>query len=270
MKILRTKHDLKEAIYKIKNLGFVPTMGSIHNGHISLVKKSKAKCNKTLVSIFVNPKQFNSKKDFKNYPRNIIKDINILKKLNVNFAFIPTSREIFSETIVKKNKLLKKHKVLCAKFRKGHFEGVLDIMDRFIKLINPRYTFMGEKDFQQLFLVNKLICKKYKNKIFPCKTVRDKNYLALSSRNSLLTKKQISKASKISRYLFKLKSSLKRDDNLHNFILTKKKELQKKFDVKIDYLEARNEKNLTTLIKNKKIRLFIAYYINKIRLIDNF
>ena len=270
MKVLRTKHDLKEAICKIKNLGFVPTMGSIHNGHISLIKKSKHKCNKTLVSIYVNPKQFNSRKDFSKYPRNITKDLKILKKLKVNFVFTPSTKEIFNEKRKKKIVLPNNHKILCAKFRKGHFEGVLDVMDRFIKLINPKYTFMGEKDFQQLFLVNKFIGKKYKNKIYACRTVRDKNFLALSSRNFLLSKNEFNKAGLIAKYLSKLKSSLKKNNEDHNDILIKKKELQKKFNIKIDYLEVRNEKNLTSLIKNKKIRLFVAYYINKVRLIDNF
>ena len=270
MKILRTKNDLKEAIYKIKNLGFVPTMGSIHNGHVSLIKKSKIKCDKTLVSIYVNPKQFNNKKDFADYPRNRIKDLNILKKLNVNFVFMPSTKEIFNEKRVKKIVLPKNQKILCAKFRKGHFEGVLDIMDRLIKLINPRYTFMGEKDFQQLFLVNKFIGKKYKNIILSCKTVRNKNFLPLSSRNFLLSKKDLKQAGQISKYLFKIKFSLKKNNKINNYLLNKKKELQKKFNIKIDYLEIRNEKNLTTLTKNKKIRLFVAYYINKVRLIDNF
>ena len=270
MKILRTKHDLKEAINKIKNLGFVPTMGSMHNGHISLIKKSKLKCNKTLVSIYINPKQFNNKKDFSKYPRDIKRDLKILKKHKVNFVFTPSTKEIFKEKITKKIILPNNQKILCAKFRKGHFEGVLDIMDRFIKLINPKYTFMGEKDFQQLFLVNKFIGKKYKKKIYPCRTVRDKNFLALSSRNYLLSKNELNKAGQIAKYLFKLKSSLKKNKHIHNNILIKKKELQKKFNIKIDYLEVRNEKNLTALTKNKKIKLFVAYYINKVRLIDNF
>ena len=270
MKILRTNRDLKEAINKIKNLGFVPTMGLIHNGHISLIKESKLKCNKTLVSIYVNPKQFNNKKDFSTYPRNITKDLKILKKHKVNFVFTPSAKEIFKERRIKKIVLPNNQKILCAKFRKGHFEGVLDVMDRFLKLINPKYTFMGEKDFQQLFLVKKLINKKYKNKIYSCKTVRDKNFLALSSRNYLLSKNELKKAGQISKYLFKLKSYLMKKNQTNNNILTKKKELQKKFNIKIDYLEARNEKNLTILTKNKKNRLFVAYYVNKVRLIDNF
>ena len=270
MKILRTNRDLKEAIKKIRNLGFVPTMGSIHNGHISLIKKSKLKCNKTLVSIYVNPKQFNKKKDFSSYPRNITKDLKILKKNKVNFIFTPSTKEIFKQKRIKRIVLPNNQKILCAKFRKGHFEGVLDIMDRFIKLINPKYTFMGQKDFQQLFLVRKFINKKYKNKIYACKTVRDKNFLALSSRNYLLSKSELNKAGQIARYLYKLKLYLKKKNQNNNYILTKKKELQKKFNIKIDYLELRNEKNLTTLSKDKKNRLFIAYYINKVRLIDNF
>ena len=212
----------------------------------------------------------NRKKDFISYPRNLTKDLKILKKLKVNFVFIPSTKEIFNNKRTKKIVLPKNQKILCAKFRKGHFEGVLDIMDRFIKLINPKYTFMGEKDFQQLFLVKKFIGKKYKNKIYPCRTVRDKNFLALSSRNYLLSKNELNKAGQIAKYLFKLKSSLKNISQTHNNILIKKKELQKKFNIKIDYLEVRNEKNLTALTKNKKIKLFVAYYINKVRLIDNF
>jgi len=270
MKILRTKNDLKEATSKIMNLGFVPTMGSLHNGHISLIKKSKLICNRTLVSIYVNPKQFNNKKDFSKYPKNIARDLNILKKLRTDFVFTPSTKEIYKEKRIKKVTLPNKYKVLCAKSRKGHFEGVLDIMDRFIKLINPKYTFMGEKDFQQLFLVNKFIGKKYKNKIVPCRTVRAKNFLALSSRNSFLSRNHLTKAGQMAKDLLNFKSSLKINNQLYNCLLIKKKELEKKFNVKIDYLEARNEKNLTTLIKKKKNRLFIAYYINKVRLIDNF
>jgi len=270
MKILRTKDDLKVATNKIKNLGFVPTMGSLHKGHISLIKKSKIKCNKTLVSIYVNPKQFNNKNDFLKYPRNVGKDLIILKKLKVNFVFIPSGKEIFGEKRAKKILLTNNQKILCARFRKDHFEGVLDIMNLFIKLINPRYTFMGEKDYQQFFLVNKFIGKKYKKKIYPCITIRDKNFLALSSRNFLLSKNELNKAGRIAKYLFKLKLSLKKGSLSHNNILIKKKELKKKFNIKIDYLEIRNEKDLTTLTKKKKIRLFVAYYINKVRLIDNF
>jgi pantoate--beta-alanine ligase len=270
MKILRTKRDLKEAIYKINNLGFIPTMGGIHEGHASLIKKSKIKCKKTLVSIYVNPKQFNNKKDFSKYPKNMKVDLKILKKLKVNYVFIPSTKEIYKGKRIKKIILPNKAKILCAKFRKGHFEGVLDIMDRFIKLINPKFIFMGEKDFQQLFLINRFISKKYKSKIYSCRTIRDKNFLALSSRNFLLSKLERKKAGLVAKYLFKLKSSLKENTQIHKYLLIKKIQLQKKFNIKIDYLEMRSKKNLSTLLKNKAKKLFVAYYINKVRLIDNF
>ena len=190
MKILLNKDDLNEALYNVKNLGFVPTMGSLHDGHISLIKKSLKKCSKTIVSIFVNPKQFNNKNDYKKYPRNTKKDLSTLKKLKVDYVFLPNKKNIFRPKRKSKININNKDKILCAKFRKGHFEGVLDIMDRLTNLINPKKIFMGEKDFQQLYLVKRFIEKKYKSQIIPCKTIRNKNKLALSSRIFLLKKKK--------------------------------------------------------------------------------
>ena len=223
-----------------------------------------------LVSIYINPKQFNSSKDFANYPKNFKKDLAILKKLNVNFVFIPNTSEIYREKRNQKIVLNKDHKILCAKFRKGHFEGVIDIMDRFIKLIKPKYIFMGKKDFQQLFIIKKYIKDKYKAKIYICKTVRDKNSIALSTRNSLLSKNDIKIASLVVKKLKKLKRIIDKNDKKKHYIVLTKKYLKKKYKIKIDYLEARNQHNLKTFTKNNKFLLFIAYYINKVRLIDNF
>jgi len=157
MKILIKNKDINEALKKVSNLGFVPTMGCLHKGHEYLIKQSKKKCNQTLVSIFINPTQFNNKKDYLSYPKNLNKDLNILKKLKVNFVYIPNKKDIYSfkrkEAIV----LKKENKVLCAKFRKGHFEGVIDVMDRLTNIIKPNKIFMGEKDYQQLLLVKKFI-----------------------------------------------------------------------------------------------------------------
>ena len=118
MKIITNILDLNKAIYNFKNIGFVPTMGGIHKGHLSLIKNSQKKCKKTLVSIFVNPSQFNDKKDYKNYPRNLNKDIKILKKYKVDYLFIPEVKEIYKNKM-KKFILKKSEKVLCAKSRKG-------------------------------------------------------------------------------------------------------------------------------------------------------
>ena len=159
MKILVNNTDLNEALYGLSNIGFVPTMGSLHKGHISLIKRSLKECDKTIVSIFVNPIQFNSKKDYKNYPRNNKKDLQLLKKLKVNFVFLPKESVIYKSKKKSQIKINKKDRILCAKFRKGHFEGVLDVMNRFTKLIKPKKIFMGEKDFQQLYLTKRYIEK---------------------------------------------------------------------------------------------------------------
>ncbi|MDC6463932.1 pantoate--beta-alanine ligase [Candidatus Pelagibacter ubique] len=270
MKLIKLKTDLIKAIELDKRLGFVPTMGSLHEGHKTLIKTSQKNCKKTLVSIFINPTQFNNKKDYKTYPKNLKQDLSYLKKLRVDYVYLPTIKQIYW----KKNneiKLNKSQKILCAKFRKGHFEGVLDVLDRFIELISPQKMFMGEKDFQQFFLVKNYIENKYNTKVQVCKTVREKNKLALSSRNSLLNKKSFINSGIIAKKLLSLKDEiLKNKKNYKKMIFSLKEELSKNFDIKIEYLECRNTHNLSTNITNKPFKLFVAYYINNVRLIDNF
>ena len=195
MKILLNNNDLNEALYGVSNLGFVPTMGCLHNGHISLIKKSLKKCNKTLVSIFV---------------------------------------------------------------------------DRLINIIKPKKIFMGEKDFQQLYLVKKYISNNYKTQIVASKTVRNKNKLALSSRNSLLNIDELTKAENFSKSLVLLKRKLLKNNNINRVLANKKKELSSLFGTPIDYLELRNIYNLKKTSKIKNSKLFVAYHVNKVRLIDNF
>ncbi len=270
MKILLTNNDLNEALLGNSNIGFVPTMGSLHKGHISLIRKSLIQCNKTIVSIFVNPTQFNNKNDYVKYPRNLKNDLKILKKLKVNFIFIPIKNQIYNSKNSIKIQLLKKDKILCAKYRKGHFEGVIDVMTRLTKIVKPSKIYMGEKDFQQLILVKRFIEKNFNSKIISCKTIRDKNKLALSSRNLLLKKDNLIKAGKIAQNLISFKKKFSKKKISKKEILKKKKELIKKFNLNIEYLEIRNKKNLQPNYKIKNSKIFIAYYLNKIRLIDNF
>ena len=270
MKTLLNNIDLNEALFDNTNIGFVPTMGSLHDGHVSLIRKSLKLSNKTIVSIFVNPSQFNNKEDYKKYPRNIKKDLKILKRLKVDFVYLPKIKDIYKPLNKIKIKLNKQDKVLCAKYRKGHFEGVIDVMTRLTKIVNPSKIFMGEKDFQQLMLVKRYVEKNFKSKIIACKTIRDKNKLALSSRNILLNKKNLEKAGEVARNLDIFKKQLSKNKNLKNLIFMKKNELKKKYDIKIDYLELRNTKNLRLTNKIKNAKIFIAYYIGQVRLIDNF
>ena len=136
MKIFKDKHTLQKEILKTKGISFVPTMGGLHKGHISLIKQSKKSKFKTLVSIFVNPKQFNKKSDYKSYPRNTKKDIKLLKKLKIDYLYIPTFKDIYGFKPKNKVFLDKFSKKLCGKFRKGHFEGVLNVVNRFIEIIS--------------------------------------------------------------------------------------------------------------------------------------
>ena len=271
MKLIKHITDLNKAVNEEKELGFVPTMGNLHKGHESLIKISKQKCKKTIVSIFVNPTQFNNKEDFKNYPKSLNQDLKVLKRLKVDYIYLPTISQIYKKIETHKISLKKSEKILCAKFRKGHFEGVLDILNRFVKIISPKIIFMGEKDYQQFFLVKKFIEKKYKSKVYVSKTIRNSNNVALSSRNKKLNQANLKIAGLITNRLFNLKHSIKRNKNKsNNLIIEIKKELIQKFDIKIDYLECRNLNNLKTNIDNKPFKLFVAYYLNSVRLIDNF
>ena len=270
MKIFKDRHILQKEILKTKGISFVPTMGGLHKGHISLIKQSKKSKLKTLVSIFVNPKQFNKKSDFRSYPRNKKKDIQILKKLKINYLYVPSYKDIYGFRPKNKIFLDKFSKNLCGKFRKGHFEGVLNVVNRLAEIIKPKYTYLGKKDYQQLYLIKKHFNKtKIKSKVIECKTIRENNGVACSSRNLNLNKSQMKIASNIFYYLNNLKKKIQKNYNLFK-INEIKKDLINIGARKIDYIENYNMKNLKKITKkNKKFNIFIAYYIQNIRLIDN-
>ena len=270
MKIFKSKHKLKKEILNIKNISFIPTMGGLHKGHVSLIKKSKSLKGPCLVSVFVNPKQFNKKDDFTNYPRDIIKDLKKLKQLNVDFVYIPSNNDIFSfkpEKIIYLDKFEKK---LCGKFRKGHFKGVLNVVNRLLQIIKPKNILLGIKDFQQLYLIKKhLINKQINTKVISCKTIREKNGVACSTRNNIISKNQLVIASKVFKYLTKKKKMIKK--GIINFkYLDFKNDLIRLGLKRIDYIELYNIKTLKKPNKkSENFKIFIAYYLNKVRLIDN-
>jgi pantoate--beta-alanine ligase len=271
MKIILNNIILRKTLGPFNDIGFVPTMGGIHKGHLSLIKKSIKFNKKTIVSIFVNPKQFNDMKDFKSYPSNIKNDLAILNKIKkLDFIYIPKFKDIYENKKQSQIKIKKKDKILCAKYRKGHFEGVLDVMSRLTKLIKPKKIYMGKKDFQQFFLVRNFIEKKFNIKVVGCKTIRNKNKLALSSRNFLLDKKELKNVEKISKKFLNLKNKIKNTSNINYFLQKTKKDLEKFFNIKIEYLENRNTTNLTISNKYKGSKIFLSYYYKNIRLIDNF
>ena len=175
MKIFKNKLSLQKEISKDKCLSFVPTMGGLHKGHLYLIKKAKKKKCKICVSIFVNPTQFNKKNDFKNYPRNVKSDIKKLKKLRISYLYLPTYADIYSFKAKRNIYIDKFSKQLCGKFRKGHFAGVLNVVNRFLEIIKPKYIYLGLKDYQQLILIERHIIKnEIKTKVVRCKTIREK------------------------------------------------------------------------------------------------
>tara|TARA_B100000700_G_C14897290_1_gene785640 strand:- start:354 stop:1169 length:816 start_codon:yes stop_codon:yes gene_type:complete len=271
MKLFTIKNKLQKEIKNINNISFVPTMGGLHKGHESLIKKSIRGSQETIVSIFVNPRQFENKRDFENYPRNYKNDKKILKKLKVKYLYKPSYDDIYK--FKSKNKIFvdKFSKKLCGKFRKGHFRGVLDVVNRLLEIIKPKKILLGHKDFQQLILIKEHIKKNRLNtKVISCKTVRDKNFIAYSSRLKRLRGYEKNNLVKIINFLKNYKKGLlsKRIDYNFRHIKNKLLYLGAK---KVDYVEIIDLKTLKKPKKNiKRFNLFFAFYIGRVRFIDNF
>jgi len=268
MKIISNKSKLIRFIHDENNLGLVPTMGAIHQGHISLIKKSISQCKKTIVSIFINKPQFNRKNDFQKYPRTLKKDITILKRFKVDYLYLPSIVQIYPSGKNKNIKIDSFGKRLCGKLRPGHFEAVADVIDRFITIIKPKNIYLGKKDMQQLKIIEHFVKKNHsKTKVIGCKTIRHKNGMALSSRNFFLSVKEKQIAAKIYKLVV---------NNKHNLIKKKmplklfKREILRLGVNKIDYIETLNINKLIKPYKrNNKYKIFIAYYLGSTRLIDN-
>ena len=273
--IARSLLNLKKNLNNLKKnqkVGLVPTMGCIHNGHLELIKKCKKLKYFTVVTIFVNPAQFNNQNDLKKYPTQEKKDLEILKKNNVDLVFFPKVKQMYPLGYSTYIKEINFSDILCGKYRKNHFGGVLTIVLKLFLIVQPYAAFFGEKDFQQLFLIKKMV--KDLNlgvKVIGIPTVRDANGLALSSRNKLLSAKGLDIAKQI--YL-----NIKKIRYL-NFKYTKgielylKKELKKSGLNNIEYIEIRESKSLKrskSIIKGKTLRVFVAVYVDNVRLIDNY
>ena len=275
MKVIKKIDDLK-VIDKKRPIALIPTMGNLHEGHLSLVKQSINLQLSPLVTIFVNPLQFGPNEDFETYPRTIKQDKENLEKQKCEFLFLPEKSELLEG--IKKLKAPYSN-FLCAKKRPGHFDGVITIVNRFLELINPEYCFFGQKDFQQQLIIrNHLKEKKLSTKLVVGETVRDANGLALSSRNNYLTQNEKKDASIIYKYLKEIADQLRqvRSDfskDLSVSALMICEEYKNKFEDKgfeIDYLEIINAKNLE---KSKKddtdLLIAIAAHFKGVRLIDN-
>lgn len=266
-----------------KTLGFVPTMGSLHEGHLSLIKKSISDKHFTIASIFVNPIQFNSKSDFEKYPVQTEKDIQMLSKAGCDAVFIPTPEEIYGSDIhLSSSDLFERELhgfdisslegVMEGEFRPGHLKGVAVVVKKLFNLVDPDFAYFGKKDYQQLLLIMQLTVFLKKNTtIVPCETVRETSGLAMSSRNERLTPSQKTEAAAIYRILSEIKKlSLKHDST--SLLIQKAKELFAFEPLQIEYIEIADGVSLKKISSTKDSEnpvLFIAAYIGEIRLIDN-
>lgn len=254
-----------------KVINFVPTMGNIHLGHESLIKPAVKKSQISIISIFVNPLQFSEKEDFDNYPRTFNDDIKKIHNLGVNYVFSPNQSFIDNIKESSSTNLSKITRVLCGKDRPGHFHGVVLIVSKLLKLINPDFIYLGEKDYQQIIVIKRLIDKLFiKTKIITHPIVREKNGLAFSSRNSKINYKSKIISSEIFKVLKKIKSEIKKGSFLiERFDYYRKFLINIGFE-KVNYLEIRQNDSLLKLDEQFSVcRLFISVQIDKIRLIDN-
>ena len=274
MKILENKRELDELLAKIRTngtkIGLIPTMGSIHDGHLSLVENSIKENFFSITSIFVNPTQFNDLKDFKKYPQNKKQDIEKLNTVKCDAVFFPQIEEIYPEGIKRKKTISKYRDILCDKFRPGHFDGVTTVVKSLFDIVTPDTVFFGEKDFQQLKIIKELIKKNnLPIQLIDCPSVRSKNGMSLSSRYNNFNTNQEILFNQISLKINDCVNLLKKQIDINN-LKNLYQYLEEDKKIKVDYLEVRDDDELLLTQKNKNARLFISFYIEDIRIIDNF
>lgn len=270
MIILKNQSEIKSNLADKKNLALIPTMGNLHAGHISLIEKAKNYAGTIIVSIFVNPIQFNSQIDLKNYPRTLSKDIDILNKLGVDILFNPSEKDIYPSKPTLSYTLPPLAMQLCGASRPDHFEGVLTIIDKLFSLFKPDHVFFGRKDYQQLILIKQFILdKNYQICFHSVETVREQNLLALSSRNSLLKPESKVAASALFKTLKDAIVEFKKshDPNQAESFAVKK---LNSLGWAVDYVEIRRQ---TDLLKpstgDENLVILGAANYEDVRLIDN-
>lgn len=277
IKILKNRKELSDYILKIKEngqkIGFAPTMGALHEGHLSLYEKARKENDIVISSIFVNPTQFNNPEDLEKYPRTIEKDIKLLQQTqNVDAVYIPQIEDIYSNGLERKNYDFEGlENEMEGKFRPGHFDGVGTVVEELFRQIQPNNAYFGEKDFQQLMIIKKLVKKlSLPINIIGMPIYREKNGLAMSSRNMRLTPEQRESAEIIFETLVKVKDLFHQQtlDEIHQFV----ENTFKNSDFELEYFIITNEKTLREISEIKSgetYRAFIVVIIDGVRLIDN-
>lgn len=276
MIIVKTKNEVlalsRQARNIRKSVGFVPTMGALHYGHISLIEASKKSNGFTICSIFVNPTQFNNPDDFAKYPITIEKDINMLEAAGCDVLFFPTVNEMYpSGDEVAFYELGYLDTILEGKFRPGHYQGVCRIVDKLLLATEPDNLYLGQKDFQQCMVIKKMIeIKQHKTKVVICETIREQDGLAMSSRNMRLNEQERSLSLAISQALLHIK--LAYGAQSPEALIASANDLLEQNGFKTDYIsisDANTLEPITSWNKDQKAVALIAAFMNDVRLIDN-
>ncbi len=277
MLIFRTKSDIQRHLNAFNSaenkIGFIPTMGALHQGHISLIDESVKRGLYTICSIFVNPTQFNDKRDLENYPRTLDSDIQLLEKSGCNAVFVPSVEEIYPSEDTRKFSFGNLDSLLEGKHRPGHFLGVAKVVSILFEIIKPDFAFFGSKDYQQVLVIKELT--KQLNlpiTIVPCSIIREKDGLAMSSRNTLLSETERKAASLIPELMKKVKEWKGRGLLISEIKQKIETELAKNPIYKLEYFEVCDKTTLfplNELTPNIKPIALIACFVGKIRLIDN-
>ena len=265
--------DWRASIDSSATVGFVPTMGALHDGHLALVKRSLNEAHITVVSIFVNPKQFGENEDFNSYPRTIEEDCDLLKQAGVDVLFVPQYEDIYSDDIKSFTFESLFSYQLEGKSRPDFFPGVINVVSRLFNIVNPSLSFFGKKDAQQLILISKMVdVGSFPVRIVPVETVREPSGLAMSSRNIYLSKTQTLSASKIYKSLLLAKDLLDRGEKEAKKIKNEiKKSLLADSAISIDYVSVVNLDDLKEILGsvNAPALISVAVYVGGVRLIDN-
>ena len=271
MQIIHTNHELINILKPLKNIAFVPTMGNLHAGHLSLIQEAFKKTKYVVVSIFINPLQFNSNEDFKKYPRTLEEDLTMLKKIGVPFVFAPSESEMLDPLQTAEIHLPRIAYDLCGKFRPGHFEGVAAIVNKLFNVVQPEMAFFGKKDFQQLFLIKELVRQLDSPiKIIAVDTVRHEDGLARSSRNSLLNMEDRKKAPQLFQTLSSMKEkAIKKSLSFIEIEAFGTQSLNAAGWI-VDYLTIRSSQSLESPVRDENQLVILgAATLGSVRLIDN-
>ncbi|RKE00243.1 pantoate--beta-alanine ligase [Marinifilum flexuosum] len=270
--VAETKSKISKFIEEGKSIGFVPTMGALHDGHLSLTAESVKKNDITIVSVFVNPTQFNNPNDLKTYPRCIEQDLEKLSKYNPDLIFIPEVEEMYPEPDTRVFDFGHLDNVMEGKNRPGHFNGVAQVVSKLFDIVTPHNAYFGQKDFQQVAVIKQMVKDlKLNVNVVPCPIIREEDGLAMSSRNLLLTEVQRKNASKISETLFKA-CNLAADLSVNELKAWVVDEINKNPYLSVEYFEIVDDTYLQPINswEENKVKVgCITVQVGKIRLIDN-